>query len=259
MPQNQIERSAAGSRSVAGRVVIITGAASGIGQATAAAFRSEGALVAGLDVSFPVADTETASSDGLSLRCDVSEESDVVAAVGIVREQLGPIDILVNNAGVSIPTPIGAPDFEDGWLRSLDINLTGQTRMIRACLDDLLRHGDGRIINIASTEALGGTGQISGYTASKHGVAGLTKSLAVELGKAGVTVNAVCPGPINTGMTQEIPDENKAIFARRTTALRRYGDPHEVADLIVSISLPSASYLTGAVIPVDGGMTARNQ
>ncbi len=258
MSQNQPVRSPAGSRSVAGRVVIVTGAASGIGKATVEAFRNEGALVAGLDVTFS-ADSPESSSDHVELACDVSNDAAVTSAVDTVRNQLGPIDILVNNAGVSLPTPIADPNFEDGWLRSLDINLTAQTRMIRACLDDLLRLGDGRIVNIASTEGLGGTANISGYTASKHGVVGLTRSLAVELGKSGVTVNAVCPGPINTGMTQEIADDHKAIFSRRFTALRRYGDPHEVADLIVSISLPSASYLTGAIIPVDGGMIARNQ
>ncbi len=263
MPQNHLERSPAGSRSVAGRVVIVTGAASGIGQATVAAFHAEGARVAGLDVTFPdggqTGEPAPAGTQPLEIACDVSDADAVLAAVATVQEQLGPIDILVNNAGVSISTPIDDPLFEDGWLRSLEINLTGQTRMIRACLDDLLRHDDGRIINIASTEALGGTGGISGYTASKHGVAGLTRSLSVELGKSGVTVNAVCPGPINTGMTKAIPTENKATFAHRYTALRRYGEPHEVADLILSISLPSASYLTGAVIAVDGGMTARNQ
>ena len=87
---------------------------------------------------------------------------------------------------------------------------------------------------------------------------GLTKSLAVELGKQGVTVNAICPGPINTGMTQVIPDDHKATFARRKTALRRYGNPEEVAQMTLSLVLPAASYITGVAIPVDGGMRARN-
>ena len=124
--------------------------------------------------------------------------------------------------------------------------------------EDLVRNRDGRIVNISSTEGLGGSAGAASYTASKHGVIGLTKSLAVELGKQGVTVNAICPGPIHTGMTKVIPDDDKATFARRKTALRRYGDPEEVAQMTLSLVLPAASYITGVAIPVDGGMRARN-
>ena len=131
-------------------------------------------------------------------------------------------------------------------------------RLIRSCLSDLQRNGDGRIVNIASTEGLGGSAGTSPYTASKHGVVGLTKSLAVELGPMGITVNAICPGPIHTGMTELIPDDAKEKFARRRTALKRYGDPEEVAHITLSLVLPSASYITGTAIPVDGGMRARN-
>ena len=96
------------------------------------------------------------------------------------------------------------------------------------------------------------------YTAAKHGIIGLTKGLAIELGKQGITVNAVCPGPIHTGITAAIPDEHKATFAHRRTALRRYGEPEEVAHVTLSLCLPAASYVTGVAIPVDGGMRARN-
>ena len=115
-----------------------------------------------------------------------------------------------------------------------------------------------RIVNIASTEGLGGSAGNSPYTAAKHGIIGLTKGLAIELGKQGITVNAVCPGPIHTGITELIPDEHKATFAHRRTALRRYGEPEEVAHITLSLCLPAASYITGVAIPVDGGMRARN-
>jgi 3-oxoacyl-[acyl-carrier protein] reductase len=96
------------------------------------------------------------------------------------------------------------------------------------------------------------------YAVAKHGVVGLTRALAVDLGREGITVNCVCPGPINTALTEPIPDEHKIIFAKRRTALGRYGEPAEVAHMILSLCLPAASYITGAVIPVDGGLTARN-
>ena len=175
-----------------------------------------------------------------------------------VRDDLGPVDILVNNAGVSHRGNIESENFEDLWELTFSVNLDAQMRLIRSCLSDLKRNEDGRIVNIASTEGLGGSAGISPYTASKHGVVGLTKALAVELGPMGVTVNAVCPGPIHTGMTQYIPDEDKQKFARRRTALKRFGNPEEVAHITLSLVLPSASYITGAAVPVDGGMRARN-
>ena len=113
-------------------------------------------------------------------------------------------------------------------------------------------------VNIASTEAIVATAGLAGYATSKAGVVGLTKSLAVELGRYGVTVNCVCPGPIRTGMTDPIPEEAKDTYARRRVPLRRYGEPEEVAHMTLNLCLPSASYVNGAIIPVDGGMTIRH-
>ena len=118
--------------------------------------------------------------------------------------------------------------------------------------------GGGRIVNIASTEAHGATKGLSPYSAAKTGVLGLTRSLAVELGTRGITVNCICPGPINTGMTEQFPDEVKAEFARRRTALKRYGDPEEVAHGTLNFVLPASSYMTGATLIVDGGLTIKN-
>ena len=120
------------------------------------------------------------------------------------------------------------------------------------------RTGAGRIVNIASTEGLGATPYISARTPSrKHGVVGLTRSLACELGPQGVTVNCICPGPIRTGMTAPIPDDAKEKFARRRVPLRRYGDPEEVAHMVLNLALPASSFVNGAIITVDGGLTAK--
>jgi 3-oxoacyl-[acyl-carrier protein] reductase len=159
---------------------------------------------------------------------------------------------------MSAHAPTDSDRFDEVWERTLAVNLTAHTYTIRACLPHLTRDGEGRIVNIASTEGLGATAELPAYTASKTGVIGLTRSLAVELGKRGVTVNCVCPGPIRTGMTAGIPDDAKEKFARRRVPLRRYGDPEEVAHGTLSLVLPAASYINGAVLVVDGGMMAQN-
>ena len=122
----------------------------------------------------------------------------------------------------------------------------------------MVRRGAGVIVNVASGAGLVGIPNLPAYTASKHGVIGLTRSLAVELGRRGVTVNCICPGPIHTGITAGIPDEAKTKFARRRVPLGRYGDPEEVAHMTLSLVLPAASYVNGAVVVVDGGMLAQN-
>ena len=137
-------------------------------------------------------------------------------------------------------------------------SFTAHTRTIRAALPWLRRAPHPRIVNIASTEGLGATRFGSPYTAAKTGVIGLTRSLAVELGPEGITVNCICPGPIRTGMTAAIAEEAKLEYARRRTALRRYADPEEVAQMTLSLVLPAASFTTGVALPVDGGLTIRN-
>lgn len=241
----------------------MTGAASGMGRSTAQLFADEGALVAVLDVT---GDGVTAVVDEIvesgataaGFVLDVTDRDAVGSVVGRIVRELGPPDILVNNAGVSIPAPIDGDEFDEQWARTIAVNLTAHTSMIRACLPHLRRNGDGRIVNVASTEGVGGSAYISPYTASKHGVIGLSRSLAVELGPTGVTVNVVCPGPIHTGMTEAIPDEAKEKFARRNVPMRRYGRPEEVAHATLSLALPAMSYCTGAVVVVDGGFTTKN-
>lgn len=251
------------SRSIAGKVAIVTGAASGMGAATAKLFADEGARVAALDVNAEplAAVTDAISAAGGEVRgwtCDLGDRAAIERVFGEIGAHFGAIDILVNNAGISLFTPIDAPDFEDKWDRTLAILLTAHTRTIRAALPWLRRAAHPRIVNIASTEGLGATRFGSPYTAAKTGVIGLTRSLAVELGPEGITVNCICPGPIRTGMTAAIAEDAKLEYARRRTALRRYADPEEVAQMTLSLVLPAASFTTGVALPVDGGLTIRN-
>jgi 3-oxoacyl-[acyl-carrier protein] reductase len=251
------------SRSVSGKVVIVTGAASGMGRATAHLFADEGARVAALDINAEalatvVKEMTDAGYDAKGWVLDLSQGETIQPVFDEIAAYFGAIDILVNNAGISIFSPIDGDDYLAAWNKTLAVLLTAQTLTIRAALPYLRQAEHPRIINIASTEALGATRYGSPYTAAKTGVVGLTRSLAVELGPEAITVNCVCPGPINTGMTASIPDDQKAIFARRRVALKRYAEPEEVAHATLSLALPAAQYITGVTLPVDGGMTIKN-
>ncbi len=251
------------SRSIEGKVAIVTGAASGMGAATAKLFADEGAHVAALDVNAEALAKVTgeiadAGRDVRGWAFDLGDRAEIDRVFAEIAGHFGGIDILVNNAGISLFTPIDADDYEEKWQRTLSILLTAHTRTIRAALPWLRRAAHPRIVNIASTEGLGATRYGSPYTAAKTGVIGLTRSLAVELGGEGITVNCICPGPINTGMTAGIADEAKQEYARRRVALRRYADPEEVAHMTLSLVLPAAGFTTGVALPVDGGLTIRN-
>ena len=251
------------SRSVKGLTVLVTGAASGMGRATARVFAAEGANVAVTDVSAEgvkaVADEVTASGGtAKAWALDVSDRAEIERVVSEIAAHFGGLDIIINNAGISVRTAIDDPAYDEAWTKAIAVMLTAHPRIIRAALPYLRKSKCPRIVNIASTEALGATALHSPYSAAKGGVASLTRSLAVELGREGITVNCICPGPIRTAITDRIPEEHKTIYAKRRTALGRYGDPEEVAHMTLSLCLPAASFLTGAVIPVDGGLMARN-
>ena len=251
------------SRSVAGLTVLVTGAASGMGRATARVFAAEGAKVAVTDhagegAQAVAADIAARGQTAKAWTLDVASPDDIRAVVDDVAAHFGGLDIVVNNAGISVRLAIDDDGYDEAWAKGLAVMLTAHQRVIRAALPYLRKSKCPRIVNIASTEALGATATNSPYSAAKGGVASLTRSLAVELGREGITVNCICPGPIRSAITERIPEEHKTIYAKRRTALGRYGDPEEVAHMTLSLCLPAASYLTGAVIPVDGGLMARN-
>ena len=223
---------------------MVTGGASGIGRATVEQLEARGDRVAVFDRTGP---------DPV----DVRDEQSLADAVERVRETHGPIDIVVNAAGIAAGGPIDAIDYVRTWHETLDVNLTGAMLVVRACLDDLIAGGAGRIVNVASTEALAAGRSTSPYTVSKHGLLGFTRSLAVDLGRLGVTVNCVCPGATLTGMTAVIPEADRNTFARRNIPVGRYGRPEEVAFMIATLTAVEASFVNGAVITVDGGMTAQ--
>ena len=253
----------ANPRSVAESTVLITGAASGMGRATAEIFAAEGAHVALTDIA---AESVREVADDLVHRgfsaeawtLDVGDVSAINTVVTAAAERFGGLDIVINNAGVGGFAAIDAENYEIVWTRALGVMLTAHQRVIRAALPFLRQSAAPRIVNIASTEALGATSRDSAYAAAKAGVTGLTRALAVELGRDGITVNCICPGPILTGMTDAISEADRQTFARRRTALGRYGRPDDVAHMTLSLCLPAASYITGATIAVDGGLMARN-
>jgi 3-oxoacyl-[acyl-carrier protein] reductase len=206
------------------------------------------------------ADVRFNGAEAFLLGGDLRSSTKAREVVAAAAEHFGGLDILINNAGVAFSAGMDSPDdeFDPAWEQTFAVNLTAHAKLVRAALPYLRRDGEGRVVNIASTEGLMASSGLPAYTASKHGVIGLTKSLAVELGRTGVTVNCICPGPIRTGMTAGIPDAAKETYAHRRVPLRRYGEPEEVAQMTLSLVLPAASFLNGAVVVVDGGMNIRH-
>lgn len=250
------------SRSVKGRVAIVTGAGSGMGEATAKVFASEGVKVVVSDVNFDEVqrvsnEIEESGRESMPFMLDVTDSDSINKCIEATIEKYKSIDFVINNAGVSSVTTVDDKNYENYWDDTLNVVLTGQVRLIRAALPHLLNSDNGRIVNISSTEGFGASPFHSPYTAAKHGVIGLTRSLALELGPQGITVNCICPGPINTNMTAAIDSKDKEIYAKRRVGLKRYGEPEEVAHATLNLCLPSSSYINGVYLPVDGGLSIR--
>ncbi len=205
------------SRSIKGLTTLITGAASGMGLATARLFAQEGANVAITDLRQEACNeaAEAITNSGakgivLPLALDVGDRGVIKKTIDQIADHFGSLDIIVNNAGLSTLADISDDQqYEQAWATSLDVLLSAHQRLIRAALPYLKKSSCPRIVNIASTEGLGATPGNSPYAVAKHGVIGLTRALAVDLGREGITVNCICPGPIHTGITQNIPDEHK--------------------------------------------------
>jgi len=248
-----------------GRVAVITGVASGIGLATAERFAAEGASIAGIDVGKPPEDDwakiDAGAPGTMLLEADVRDEEAMRAAVAAIVERFDRIDVLVTAAGVIGMGPAHLLALEE-WNRILDINLTGSFIASKHVLPTMLEKGSGSIVLVASVEGLVGlTGQIA-YNASKGGVVLMTKTMAIDYGSAGIRVNCVCPGGVETAMTAILKIEEMHPLRdqlRRFHALDRFAQPAEIAAAVLFLASDDASFVTGSSLVVDGGYTAGHQ
>jgi NAD(P)-dependent dehydrogenase (short-subunit alcohol dehydrogenase family) len=229
----------------AGRVVLVTGGNRGIGRAIAEMFAAGGDRVAVTTRSGPV--------EGLfSVHCDITDTESVDKAVGAVEDELGPVEVLVANAGVNDDKLLLQMD-EESFGRVVDTNLMGSFRVVRRALPKMLRTRKGRVIFISSVVALTGSPGQANYAASKAALIGLARSLAREIGGRNITVNVVAPGFIETDMTAGLGEGRQADVMAQVP-LRRFGSAHDVAGAVHWLSSEDAGYVTGAVVPVDGGL-----
>ena len=241
-----------------GRIALVTGASRGIGRAIALRLAEEGADVAVNYLTSPdparevVRTVEAMGRRSLAVRADVASVEDVEAMVDRVEGELGPVDVLVNNAGIHKHHKSWEMETSD-WDRIIGVNLTGAFLTSRILGPRMAERGWGRIINISSVVAMEGTDHEAHYAASKAGMHGLTKSMALELSPKGVTVNAVAPGWIRTDMTADATPEELAA-AVEEIPLGRIGEPGEIASVVAYLASPEASYVTGQVLHVNGGM-----
>ncbi len=233
------------------RVVLITGGAKGIGLATARAFVANGDQVAVTYRSAPPPPDDAATF--LCVPCDITDGDQVDAAFTTVEDALGPVEVLVANAGITADMLVLRMS-EDDFARVLDANLTGGFRVAKRAVHKMMRARWGRIIFLSSV--VGGTGQAgqANYAASKAGLVGLARSLAREFASRHITVNVVAPGPISTDMMEAVAEDRRAAI-EQAVPLGRFGTPDEVAGTIVFLASDAAAYTTGAVVPVDGGLS----
>lgn len=241
---------------LAERIVLITGAARGIGLAIARRCLEEGARIVMVDLKQD--DLETAKSSLADLQgqiiikaCDVANEEQVKNLAEEIKTELGGLDAVVNNAGITRDNLFMRMTM-DQWQSVINVNLTGTYLMARHCVNLIRKSACGRIVNLSSVAANGNPGQAN-YSASKAGVIGLTKTLALELARYNITVNAIAPGFIETDMTRAIPEKAREEWLSKIPA-GRAGQPSDVADAVVFLLSDAAAYITGMVLGVDGGL-----
>ena len=241
------------------KVVLITGASGGIGRAISQRFIKEGAKVILNDIALAEGrlkefEKEIKDNGGEAryFLADISKLKEVEEMMQEVRNKFGKLDVLVNNAGICQDKTL-AKMTEEEWQKVIDVDLTGVFNCSKASLP-LIVPNQGKIINISSVIGQKGNFGQANYAAAKAGVIGFTKSLSKEVGKLGVTVNAVAPGFIETKMTESLPDEFK-ITVQKLTSLGRFGKPEEVASAVVFLASNEANFITGSVINIDGGLS----
>lgn len=241
------------------KVALVTGAARGIGLATARRFLADGWRVALLDIEgeqLRGAVTAIGNPDTtMALHCDVSDADAVAAAMAEIAGRFGRLDALVNNAGVAVFAPILETSDED-WSRILSVNLTGPFLCTKAAAPLMREHGGGAIVNITSISAVRASTLRSAYGTSKAGLAHLTKQLAVELASLGIRVNAVAPGPVETAMAKQVHTPEIRADYHDAIPLNRYGLEEELAEAIFFLCSERSSYITGQILAVDGGFDA---
>ena len=254
------------ARRFEGKVVLITGAAGGIGRATAVRFAAEGARLGLVDrardgLRETLAVVEKAGGAGMTVEADVTRSADVARYAAAVAERWGGVDCFFNNILGDVRALVDYP--EETFDRVIAVNVKGVWLGIKTVAPLLRARGGGVIVNTASIAGLRGSRNLVAYTASKHAVVGLTRTAALELAPAGIRVNAVCPSPIDTAMVQALETgaspANPAAFHERmagTIPLRRYGQPEEVAALVAFLCSADAGYITGGIYTVDGGSMA---
>jgi NAD(P)-dependent dehydrogenase (short-subunit alcohol dehydrogenase family) len=248
------------------KVAIVTGAGMGIGQAVALALAREGAKVAVADIndqagSTTVSQIQAAGGEAFFQHADVGSTEDVRRLVEETVARFGRLDVLVNNAGVAVAGSVTEIS-EDDWNRLINIHLTGTWRGMKFAIPHMVRGGGGSIVNMASVQAIMGIQGWSGYAAAKGGIVALTQQAAVDYGGRNIRVNAIAPGTIMTPMNEKIfeeaenPDELIGTW-NSWHALGRFGQPEEVADLVVFLASDESSFITGDVIKIDGGMSIK--
>lgn len=240
-----------------GKTILITGAARGIGRATALTMANEGGHVAVADILPEVDKTadliKKKGRNATAVVFDISDPQSVCKGVESVRSQMGTIDILVNNAGIVANIAPFVKMTYEAWTREIAINLTGTFNMIKETIGPMIEQEWGRIINFSSLAAIGGLQYQCAYAASKAGLLGLTKTIAIEHARDGITCNAILPGLINTEQVRMLPDEKKAGSISLIPS-RRFGNMDEVAHLVAFLASEQSSYINGEEISVDGGM-----